>query len=326
MTALHASVAPAPRVGSGPRQLGRALLALCLAWLLALSCGLARAQELLPVPPLSARVIDQTTTLAPAEREALDLKLAALERDTGTQLVVLLVPSTQPEDIFSYANRVANAWKIGRKDVGDGLLIVVAKNDRRMRIEVAKTLEGAIPDVIAGRIVSQRMTPAFRQGDFAGGIQAAVDELSARVKGENLPAPEPAPSRGGAGSGQIDWMQLAVFLFFGVTIFGAVLTRLFGRVLGSLLTSGITGGVAFTLTTSAGLAVLAGVAALVMVGFMGLGAARPSLGRSGRGPVILGGPGFGGGGGGWSGGGGGGGGFSSGGGGNFGGGGASGSW
>src|SRR6185369_7883677 len=127
-----------------------ALLAFGLAW-----CAAARAQDVLPVPPLSDRVIDQTGTLSPAQRSALVDKLATLERELGTQLVILIVPTTQPEDIAAYAQRVADQWKIGRREVGDGLLLVVAKNDRGVRIEVAKTLEGAVPDLAARQIIDR---------------------------------------------------------------------------------------------------------------------------------------------------------------------------
>ena len=302
----------------------RRLLQVFAAWLL-LATGAAHAQDVLPVPPLSGRVIDQTGTLSAAQQQALSTKLAALETQRGSQLVLLLVPSTQPEDISSYAQRVADAWKIGRREVGDGLLIVVAKNDRKVRIEVAKTLEGAIPDLAAKRIITEQITPAFKAGDFAGGLNAAVDKLSARIAGEGLAEPTPAPR----GPGQ-DMLQefglegLAIFLFVAVPIVGALLTGLFGRKLGSLLTGGAVGGIGWWLTASALIAAGAGLVALFLVGVMGMGASRAGRmgGRSGSGPVIWGG---GGGGGGWSGGGGGGG-FSSGGGGDFGGGGASGDW
>ena len=294
---------------------------LALALALSLVTLGAWAQDVLPVPALSARVIDQTATLSAAELAALEARLETLERETGTQLVVLIVPTTRPEDDFSYANRVANAWKIGRRDIGDGLLLLVAKNDRRVRIEVAKTLEGAIPDLRARQIIDTRITPAFRQGQFAAGIEAAVDNLSALVRGENLPMP--TATREGAQPG-LQWEELGVFFIMGVPIFAMVLTGIFGRALGSLMTSGLAGGLAWWWTASLGIAGLAAVAALVLVGAFGFGASRRGVSRSGRGgpPIIF--PG-GGGGGGWSGGGGGGG-FSSGGGGDFGGGGASGSW
>ncbi len=171
-------------------------VALCLA----LACGALHAQDLLPVPPLTAHVIDQTGTFSGAQRQALDDKLATFEATSGAQVVVLMVPTTQPEDIFGYANRVANVWKIGRKDIGDGLLMVVAKNDRRLRIEVAKTLEGAIPDLAARQIIDEAITPRFKQGDFSGGVDAGVDRIMARIKGEALPAPASSPCRWAAPS------------------------------------------------------------------------------------------------------------------------------
>ena len=300
-------------------------LALCAAALLCFGAGV-RAQDVLPVPPITAQVIDQTATLDEAQRAALVAKLAALELQTGTQMAVLLVPTTVPEDIASYAQRVADQWKIGRRDVGDGVVIIVAKADRRVRIEVAKTLEGAIPDLAAKRIVSEQISPAFKAGDYAGGLNAAVDALAARIKGEALPAPK---ARGSAGNTLgVQWEELAMFFFIGVPLLGAVLTGLFGRKLGSLVTGGAAGGIGWWLTASGLLAGAAGVVAVVLVGILGIGAARSAGGlvsrRGGGFPPVI----WGGGGGGWGGGGssGGGGGFSSGGGGDFGGGGASGDW
>lgn len=278
--------------------------------------GPAHAQDV-PVPPLSGRVIDQTGTLTPAQVQALSSKLEAIETQRGAQIVVLVVPTTQPEDIASYGQRVADTWKVGRRDVGDGVVIVVAKNDRRINIEVAKTLEGAIPDVIAGRIINEQIKPAFKANDYAGGLNAAVDKLSARISGEALP--EPAAKGGGAnrGLGGFDLQDLAIFLFVGVPIAGALLTAIFGRKLGSLVTGAAIGGLGWWLTASLLVAGGAGLIALFLVGVMGLG----SRGGSSGGPIIWGGGGDGG-----FGGGGGGGGFSSGGGGDFGGGGASGDW
>ena len=288
-----------------------------------LACaGAAWAQSELPVPPLSGRVIDQTGTLTPAQAQALSAKLEAIETQRGTQVVVLIVPTTQPEDIASYGQRVADTWKIGRRDVGDGLLIVVAKNDRRINIEVAKALEGAIPDVLAGRVINDQIKPAFRANDYAGGLNAAVDRLDKAIGGEALPAPgRDRPGGAARGHGGFDLQDLTLFLFVGVPIAGALLTGLFGRKLGSLLTGGAVGGIAWWLTASALVAGGAGLVALFLVGVMGIGGARSGRGV---GPVIWGGGG--GGFGGFGGGGGGGGGFRSGGGGDFGGGGASGSW
>lgn len=308
----------------GTAALARRLAAaLCAALVLLCASVAAVAQDLLPVPPLSAQVIDQTATLDEAERGALIAKLAAIEQQSGSQIVVLLVPSTLPEDIAAYSQRVGDSWKIGRRDVGDGLLIVVAKNDRRVRIEVAKTLEGAIPDLAAKRIIDAQITPAFRAGDYAGGLTAAVDQLAARIRGEALPVPERSETRGRGGNGGFDFGALAIFFFVAVPMAGALLTGMMGRKLGALATGGVAGGLGWWLTASLLLAGAAGVLALVLVGIFGIGAARRGggLGGSAGGmPPII----WGGGGGGW--GGGSGGGFGSGGGGDFGGGGASGGW
>jgi uncharacterized protein len=293
--------------------------------LMAAALLVAQAQGLLPVPRLDARVIDQTGTLSASQRAALEAKLQAFEKQKGSQIVMLMVPTTQPEDIASYANRVANTWKIGRREVGDGILVIVAKNDRKMRIEVAKTLEGAVPDLAAAHIIDEAMKPRFRQNDFAGGLDAAADQLIARVNGEALP---PVDARGGSfeggrqGGGGFDWQDLAVFLFFGVMVVGPIARRIFGRVPGSLAIAGLTGVMVMVLTTSLVVAVLAGLAALLFTLLSTAFGAGPirrgaALGMPGRWS-----------GGGWGGGSssGGGGGFSSGGGGDFGGGGASGDW
>ena len=283
------------------------------------------AQDVQPIPALTSHVVDTTGLLDSSQQAALEAKLAALEKTKGSQVVVLIVPTVQPEDISSYANRVGNAWKIGRKNVGDGVLFVVAFKDRQMRIEVAKTLEGAIPDLAAKQIITNAVTPRFKAGDYAGGISAGVDQLTARINGEALP--EVTASANGSGNlpGGFDWMDLAVFLFFAVPIGGAIAKSIFGQKLGSLITGGAVGTLAFMFTASLIIAGLAGVVALLFALFSGLsGGSRGRSGGIDRGG--FGGGGFGGGG--FSGGGfsGGGGGFSSGGGGDFGGGGASGSW
>ncbi len=277
----------------------------------------AQAQGVQPVPPLTGHVIDTTGTLDAAQAAALEAKLAALEADKGSQVVVLMVPSTAPEDIASYANRVGNAWKIGRRDVGDGLIVLVAKNDRRMRIEVAKTLEGAVPDIAASHIIDEVMTPAFRRGDFAGGLDATVDQIAARIRGEALP-PVRAPSESldaRLDEGHFEWI---VFALFAAPVLASLLRAILGRKLGALATGLGVGGLVFWIGLGAVLAVLAGAGAFLFALVGNLASALPG-GRSHGG-------GFGGG---WGGGfssGGGGGGFSSGGGGDFGGGGASGSW
>ena len=290
----------------------------------------AWAQSVLPVPALVARVIDQTGTLDATQKKALEAKLASLEKAKGSQVVVLMVPTTAPEDIASYTQRVGDTWKIGRKNVGDGVLLVVAKDDRKMRIAPAKTLEGAVPDVLAARIIDETMKPLFRAGDFAGGINAAVDQVTGLLNGEALPAPQWEPDGAGTAPSTnrfgIDWQDLAIFLFFAVLVGGPIVRAIAGKKLGSVLVGGGAGLLAFVVTSSIALAAIAGILALVVTLF---GAATGATRRGGGG-----GGGWGSSGGGWGGGGGGGGGgfsgggggFSSGGGGNFGGGGASGDW
>ena len=296
------------------RYLWRALLALAALC----AAGLALAQPLQPVPALQARVTDLTATLSAAQARALEDRLAAFEAAHGSQIVVLLVRSTAPEDIAAYAFRVADAWKIGRREVGDGVLLLVAKDDRKVRIEVARTLEGAIPDLAAWRIIDGAITPAFRRGDFAGGIDAGVEALFALIRGEHLPAPEPA-TRAGDGAGIED---LGALLFVGVPMLGALLVGMLGRKPGAFATGGVTGLIVHLLTASLLLALVGGVLAVVFVLALGIGGGgRGGPPHRGGGPIIRGG-GLGGGGlgGGF------GGGFRSGGGGSFGGGGASGSW
>ena len=304
------------------------LAGLVLGWCALLPA--AWAQQLVPVPTLTARVMDQTGTLSPADKAALETKLATYEQQRGSQLVVLMVATTQPEDIASFAYRVASTWKIGRRNVGDGILIVIAKDDRRMRIEVAKALEGAVPDIAAGRIIDEAMKPRFRSNDFAGGISAAIDQITARLAGEALPAlgsNTPQPAQEG-----VDWMSAIVIVAMISLIGGGILKSLMGRPMGSVATGALAGGSMFLLSgvlLAAGLAGLAGLFIALITGMGGGGGMLPpgGGGRGRGGPIILPGPPADWGrGGNWGGGGGFGGGFGSGGGGDFGGGGASGDW
>nr|WP_315245687.1 TPM domain-containing protein [uncultured Albidiferax sp.] len=294
------------------------LLRLLVACWLALLAQGGYAQSVLPVPTLTGHVIDTTATLSAAQLQALEAKLTAFEGSTGAQVVVLMVPTTQPEDIASYANRVGNAWKIGRKEVGDGLILLVAKNDRKLRIEVAKTLEGAIPDLAASNIINDAITPRFKQGDFAGGMDAGVDQIMALIKGEALPTPTAQAAQQDLG---FDWQELLIFAVFAVPIAGAIARSIFGAKLGSLVTGAGVGALAWIVSASLLIAGVAGVAALLFT-LVSRAGSSPLGGALGGG---LGG-GFGGGGFGSGGRSSGGGGFSSGGGGNFGGGGASGGW
>jgi uncharacterized protein len=282
------------------------------------------AQGVLPVPALSARVIDQTATLDAPSQAAIEAKLAAFEQSNGSQVVVLMVPTTAPEDIADYTQRVGDAWKIGRRDVGDGVVLVVAKNDRRVRIATTKTLEGAIPDLMAKRVIDQAITPSFQRGDFAGGINAGVDQILALVRGEALPQPKAQDNRL-EGFGQFSSMSdLLIFMVFAVPIVSSVLRGIFGNKLGTLLSGLGAGGLAWVLTSVFWISVGAGLLAMLVALFMQMAPTATRSGRSGRGGGWGHGGGFGGGG--FGGGSGGGGGFGSGGGGNLGGGGASGSW
>ena len=298
--------------------------ALVLLGLVLLAPGMAWSQAvpgLQPIPPLTGHVIDTTATLSPQEAQALEAKLTAFETAKGSQVVVLMVPSTLPEDIVDYAQRVGDLWKIGRKEVGDGVLLIVAKDDRKLRIATAKTLEGAIPDLAASQIIEKAITPRFRTGDFAGGLNAGIDQITALISGEPLPAPS-AP-QGDFGGGGTNWGDLAVLLFFGVPIAAKVLGGMVGRKAGSFITGGAVGVLAWLFTASLVIGGVAAVAAMVFALVSSFAPTGGSGGRGGRGGPW-GGGGFGGGMGG--GGGFGGGGFRSGGGGNFGGGGASGRW
>jgi uncharacterized protein len=313
------------------RALISGVRALAWGWGLALGLTLgssgALAQDLVPIPPLNAHVIDQTGTLDAPSLQALESRLGTFEREKGSQVVVFMVATTQPEDIASFANRVGNTWKIGRKGVGDGLLLVVAKNDRKVRIEVAKSLEGAIPDLAAKQIIDTAITPNFRNGNYALGLSAAVDQITARITGEALPAPK-SQSPSGMYVGDFQWTDLAIFLFFVVPIAGGIARNVFGKKLGSLVVGGGVGALAMWATASLLLAGIAGVVALLVTLVMGgMGAGMSGRGRSGSNWGLGHGGGWGSGGlGGGGGFGSGGGGFSSGGGGDFGGGGASGDW
>lgn len=282
----------------------------------------------LAVPPL-ARVTDTAGVLDAAGRARIEARLAAFEQTHGSQIAVVVVPSTQPEPISDYANRVGDAWKIGRKGVGDGVLIAVAVKDRRVWISVARALEGALPDVVAARITRELMGPRFAQGDFAGGIEAGVDAVVRRVEGEALPTPAGLP-RHKVDAGEDLLGALVPLIVFGVIV-AAFLRRVLGRP-GALVSGLGVGALAGFMLSSLVIGVVAAVAVLVFSGMGGgpgpLGGGRVLGGRRGAPVIIPGGwsTGSGWGGGGYSGGGLGGGGWSSGGGGDFAGGGGGSSW
>jgi uncharacterized protein len=301
-----------------------------LRWLalvvLAAAAGHAVAQSLQPIPRYEARVTDLTGTLTAGQQSALEEKLRAFEARKGSQLAVLIVPTTKPEEIEQYSIRVFDEWKPGRKNVNDGALLLVAKNDREMRIEVGRGLEGSLTDVISHRIISETITPLFRQGDFYGGINAGLDQMIRVVDGEQLPAPDEQWH-----GGTQKTLGFLPILFVGVLIGSALLRGIFGRTVGSAVTGAAAGGVLWLVGHALLLAAFGGVVAFVLSLLFGLGAGRtwsnyPRSGGWGGGFGGLGGGGGFGGGGFGGGGFGGGGGFSGGGGGTGAGGGASGSW
>jgi len=275
---------------------------------------------LAPIPPLTARVTDRTGTLHEPERAALEDKLASYEAQSGNQIVVLIVPSTKPEPIEAYSIRVAEAWKIGRKGSDNGVLFLVAKDDRKMRMEVGYGLEGTLTDAISRRIIAEDVAQRFRDNQFAAGVEAGVDRIIATLgkSGTPPPASRATPKPGGG----IDFQSLLLVLLVGVPVLGGVLKRIFGRLLGSTFGGGIIGVAGWLLLGSVAIGAVIGVVGFVIMLFLGAGS---TFGRRGGMFIPTGGWGGGGGFGGGGFGGGGGGGFS-GGGGSFGGGGASGSW
>jgi uncharacterized protein len=267
------------------------------------------------VPPLRSPVTDLTGTLTPEQVATLDQQLRAFEAKKGSQIAVLIVPTTQPETIEQYGIRVGDAWKLGRQGVNDGAVLLIAKDDRAVRIEVGRGLEGPLPDVLADRIIEQVIVPRFRNGDFFGGIREALDRMIALAQGE--PLPEPAKSERGApgDDGLGNALPLLLLLVF---VGSGILRGMLGRFGGASVTAGIAAVIVWVLTSTLVIAIGAAVIAFVIAllgGGGGGGWASPR--RRGRGGYIGGWPGGfgGGGGGGWSGGGG-----------TFGGGGASGRW
>lgn len=267
----------------------------------------------LPIPALAAHVTDLTGTLDATQKQTLESELTALEKSKGSQVAVLMVPTTQPEDIAAFGLRVAEAWKIGRKGTDDGVVLIVAKADRRVRIEVGRGLEGSIPDAAAARIIREYITPRFRANDYFGGIQDATGAMTKLINDEPLPPPLADEPRARGKGGDLFTPLIAAWF---VALF---LRSLFGG-LSAVPRAGLVGigagAVGWLISGLLPLGIGAGLIGLFF-GFLGGGGGGFASGGGFGG--------FGGGGGGWSGGGGGGGGFSGGGGG-FSGGGASGSW
>jgi uncharacterized protein len=259
------------------------LLALLLGWSFAAAADVA-------VPPLSGRVVDQTGTLSAGDADALTQRLKDLQTRKGSQVAVLIVPTTQPETIEQFSIRVAEAWKIGRKKIDDGALLVVAKNDHKLRIEVGYGLEGALTDVTARRIIDEIIVPRFKTGDFAGGISAGVDRIIRVIDGEPLPAPKPEVSHSVDPNMFFD-IIFSPFGLIGYAAIAAIMRGLLGRLLGSGVTAGVVGVIVWFLLSSIAVSAIFGVAAffLTMFGDSILAASQAANRRGG-----------GGGGGGWS--------------------------
>ena len=265
------------------------LLAFTLCWSL-----VAVAQ--VPVPPLKGHVTDQTGTLTAEQKASLEQTLTAFEARKGSQLAVLIIPSSAPEAIEPYALRVAEQWKLGRKKVDDGVILVVAKDDRTLRIEVGYGLEGALNDLTSKRIISETIVPRFKSQDFYGGITAGVGQIIRVIDGEPLPEPSKQPA-GSLG----DIQQYAPIVFILALVVGGVLRAALGRVPGALVTGGAVAVLAWFVVGAVSVALVAGVMALFVTllgGGRGLGGYHGGAGRGG-----FGGGGFRGGGGGFGGGG-----------------------
>ena len=256
------------------------------------------------VPPLTGHVIDLTGTLSVEQKATLEQTLVAFEASKGSQLAVLMIPSSAPEAIEQFALRVAEQWKLGRKKIDDGVILVVAKDDRALRIEVGYGLEGALNDATSKRIISETILPRFKSQDFYGGISAGVAQMIRVIDGEPSPAPSGKPA---ASSGDIG--QYAPVLLILALAVGGVLRAALGRVAGALAAGGAVAVVAWFVVGALSVALVAGLVALFVtllggvMGGRGLGGYHGGGGRGGLGGGGFGGGGFRGGGGGFGGGG-----------------------
>lgn len=247
---------------------------LCAAFWLWLPSGNAFAAtgDFADIPAVKARVTDTTGTLSEQDKARIEEKLRAFEQLKGSQMVVLMVPTTQPEAIEQYSIRVAEKWKIGRKKVDDGLILLIAKNDRKLRLEVGYGLEGVIPDAVAKRIISEVIAPRFRANDYAGGIDAGVSRIIGLVQGEALPEPArtwtPAASAPAESKGITEGWFWGTFFF--AFIVGAMLRPVFGRFFGAVLSGGAYGALALWLMGGLMWPIILGVIAFFVALFAGL--------------------------------------------------------
>ena len=253
----------------------RAFLAVCLLCL----ASLAGAQDLQAVPRLAARVTDQTATLTSDQRNQLEIKLADFERQKGAQIAILIVPTVSPETVEQFAVRVFEAWKLGRKGVDDGALLLIAKNDRKLRIEVGYGLEGALNDATAKRIISETITPRFKQGDYFGGMESGLDAMIKVIGGEPLPEPKSATATGDDG---FDIEAMIPIGFFAIFVVFNILRSIVGRLLAAGIVGVAAGVIASLILSSMVIAVIAGIVAFVVSLFLGISGGGGGVGGGGR--------------------------------------------
>jgi len=258
------------------RPLRRCLSLAASLWLMAAVVAPASAQQgLVAVPQLTARVTDLTGTLTADQSSALEAKLAAFEQSKGSQVAVLIVPTTQPEEIEQYSIRVVDQWKLGRGKVDDGVLVLVALNDRKVRLEVGYGLEGVLPDATANRIIQQDIVPSFKRGDYYGGINTGVDRVMRVIEGEPLPEPELSPPAAGIPG----LFNLLPFLFIFAMVGSSIFRAMFGRVGGALATGGVVGFLTWLLIGILGISITTGILAFIfaVIGGSGGGHAVPGV-------------------------------------------------
>jgi uncharacterized protein len=251
------------------------------------------------VPSLTARVTDLTGTLTSEQKAALEQRLQAFESEKGSQVAVLMVPTTQPEAIEQYSIRVVEKWKLGRKGADDGALLIIAKDDRTMRIEVGYGLEGVLTDAMSKRIISDDIVPRFKQGDFYGGVTTGVERIMSVINGEQLPPPRRA--RDGGADPVRQFMPLILVL---TVVLGGLLRSFLGRGPGALAAGGVVGVIGWLISGAIAVGIFAGAIALFFtlsggshMGWLGSGGRSGGFGGgAGRGGFGGGGGGFGGGG------------------------------
>lgn len=232
----------------------RCINLLSLVLLLALANG---ALAKITVPSLKSHVTDLTETLSSMEISRLEQQLTDFEAKKGSQIALLIIPTTQPETIEQYSIRVAEVWKLGRKGIDDGVLLLVAKNDRTLRIETGYGLEGVLPDALARRIIDEIIVPKFRQGHFFGGLQAGVEQIISIIEGETLPESEPA------GGASLAVENIIPFLFIALVL-GRTLQSMFGRMAGATITGSIAGALTWLISSSIAVALLIAIAIFVI--------------------------------------------------------------